>query len=105
MIKRPLVGIALLAAAVGLAMGEEAGKTDPDSGKSCVSLLAAERTQTGLMLMHYRNICDSEFGIQIKTEKVTRKGTIKAGTAKKPGKAIITCKSSDECDRSEWKYE
>jgi hypothetical protein len=105
MIKRQLVCIALLAAAAGLAWGEEAAKTDPESGKSCVSFLAAERTQTGLVLMHYRNICGSPFQIQIKTEKVTRKGTIKAGTPKKPSKTAITCKSADECDRSEWTYE
>jgi hypothetical protein len=109
MIKRQLIAIALLATLGSLALakeaGKEAGKTDPESGKSCVTFLAAERTTNGLVKMYYRNICATPFEIQIMTEDATRTGTIKAGTPKKPAKTSIICKSADECDRSDWKYE
>lgn len=105
MIKRQLITVALLAVTAGLANAAEAGKTDPASGKRCVSLLSAERMEGGLVRMNYRNICDTQFAIQIMADGATRKGSIKAGASKKPSSAYILCKSSDECDKAEWKYE
>lgn len=105
MIKRQLLAIGLLAAAATLVQGaEEAGKTDPESGKQCVAYFSSEQTDLGRVRMHFRNICDSPFQIQIMSEKV-RKGTIEAGTSKKPGKGHVTCRSDDECETAKWTYE
>jgi hypothetical protein len=104
LIKRPLIAIGLLAATTTIAGAEETGKTDPETGKSCVSFLSSEPTDLGLLRMHFRNTCDSPFEIQIIGEK-TRKGSIPAGTAKKPAKAVVTCRSGDGCETAKWKYE
>ncbi len=105
MIERQLITVALWAVTAGLAQGADTGKTDPESGKRCVSLLSAERVDGGLMRMNYRNICDSPFQIEIMARNVKRTGSIKAGTPKKPSTGYILCKSADECDVASWKYE
>ena len=105
MIKKQLIAIGLLVAATTLAHAEEAGKTDPESGKNCVSYFSAEPVDPGLVRMHFRNICDTPFQIAITAGEKTRKGSIKAGAPKKPAKAYVTCRSDDKCETAEWKYE
>jgi hypothetical protein len=109
-IKRKLLAIGLLAAMGTLVHAEEAdqagmaGKTDPESGKSCVAFFSSESIDLGRVRMHFRNICDSPFQIQIMTEKL-RKGTIEAGTTRKPGKGYVTCRADDQCETAKWTYE
>lgn len=103
MIKK-IGAIALLIATTGVVHASEAPMTDPASGKDCVSYFSSERTNTGLMVMNYRNICGQPFEIRITTEEKTRRGTIKAGSPDKPAKGTVTCRSEDECETSEWKF-
>jgi len=103
--KRLLIAIGVLAAATTLAHGEEAARTDPESGKSCVTFLSAGRTDTGMVHMNFRNICNRAFEIRILTGDKPRKGNIKAGTPKKPSSSHVTCRSEDRCDAVEWEFE
>jgi hypothetical protein len=107
MIRRQLLAIGLLAAATTLAYGREAregGKTNPETGKSCVEFFASEPIDLGRVRMYFRNTCGSPFEIQIMAER-TRKASIEAGTAQKPAKAYVTCRSDDQCETADWKYE
>lgn len=105
MINKQITAIALLVAAAGLAHAQDAPKTDPGSGKNCVSFFSSESPTPGLIRMNFRNICDSQFQIEIMAAEKTRKGTINAGTPEKPAKAYVTCRSDDGCEAAEWKYE
>lgn len=102
---KTIATIALLAGTTGVALSADASKSDPTSGKSCVSLLSYERTTTGLLLMHYRNTCSSPFEIRITTAEKTRRGTIEAGTPDKPAKGTVTCRSSDACESADWEFD
>jgi hypothetical protein len=98
--------MAAVATAGGLAQAEEAaGPTHPESGKSCVAYFSAERTDTGRVRMHFRNICNQPFQIRIPVGEKARKGSIEAGTPDKPAKAYVTCRSDDGCETADWTFE
>ena len=103
MIKR-ITAIMLLAATTAAAHAAEAPKTDPASGKACVSFFSSEPTTASLVVMNYRNICDSSFEIRITTKEKVRRGTIKAGTPDKPAKGTVTCRSDDRCETADWEF-
>jgi hypothetical protein len=95
----------LLAAAAVLAQAGEAAKTEPKTGKNCVTLMSSELTATGLVRMNYRNICASPFEIRINAGDVIRKRGIDSGSPEKPTRGYVTCKSDDRCEVAKWEYE
>jgi hypothetical protein len=101
---KKIAAITLLGVATGLAQAQDAPMTDPASGKSCVSFFSSEQADLGLVVMHYRNICNSSFEIRISGAK-TRRGTIKAGAPDKPSKGTVTCRADDKCETADWKFE
>jgi hypothetical protein len=105
MFKRQFVAIALLGAVATFAHGSDAAKTDPKTGKSCVTFMSAEPVDNALLRMHFRNTCDSPFEIRIPAGQNTRKKSIEAGSSEKPTKAFVTCRSSDGCETAKWIYE
>jgi hypothetical protein len=101
-----MAALAVVAATGDPAQAEEAaGATDPESGKSCVAWFSSEHTDTGLVRMHFRNICSQPFEIRIPVGEKTRKGRIEAGTPEKPAKAHVICRSDDGCETADWKFE
>jgi hypothetical protein len=99
------LAIGLLAAAASLAHAGEAAKTEPKTGKNCVTFMSTELTATGLVRMNYRNICASPFEIQIQAGENVRKKGIEAGSPEKPTRGYVTCKSDDRCEVAKWDYE
>lgn len=104
MLKKSLLAIALLGATANLVHAQDAVRKDPKTGKSCVTLLSSELTNTGLMRLNFRNTCDSPFRVEVNTVERTRAGTIEAGTPEKPAKASVTCKTDERCEGAKWTF-
>lgn len=109
MFTRPISAIGLLAMAAILAhtptRADEAARKEPSSGKNCVSFVSSEFTNTGLLRMNYRNICDGAFQIRLQVGEKIREKSIEAGSPAKPSRAYITCKAEDRCEVAKWSYE
>lgn len=99
------LAIALLAATASIAHAGEATKTEPKTGKNCVTFMSSELTQTGLVRMNYRNICASPFQIRIQAGDAIRKKSIEPGSPEKPTRGYVTCRSDDRCEVAKWEYE
>jgi hypothetical protein len=103
--RKQILAIALLAATAVLAHAGEAAKKDPKTGKSCVTFMSSEGTNTGMVRLNYRNICPSAFQISIQSSEARREGAIEAGSPEKPSKTYITCKSDERCEVAKWGYQ
>lgn len=80
-------------------------KRHPQTGKKCVTFIAADQTNVGQTRMIFRNICDSAFEIRIQAGKNPRQKSIEAGSPEKPSTAYITCQGGDRCETAKWVYE
>jgi hypothetical protein len=109
MFTRPISAMGLLAMAAILgnapSHAEEAAKTEPKTGKNCVTFISSEWTNTGMLRMNFRNICASPFQIRIPVGESTREKAIEPGSPEKPSKAYINCKSDDRCEVAKWGYQ
>ena len=102
-----IIAIALLTTASGaFAQNSSTSQKEPTTGKSCVTYMSSEYTQTGLMQVNFHNICGQSFEITVQLpESRTKSKAIEAGTVKSPARASITCKQEDHCDTAKWQYE
>lgn len=107
MFKRPLIAIALLGATSTFALAQDAGQTDPQTGKKCVTFMSSDLTPTGQMRMQFRNICANPFHVAVQTSISNRIRTtsIEAGSVDKPAKAYVNCKTDERCEAAKWTYE
>ena len=103
MINRSIVAV-LSVFGITLSHAQDAAKTNPETGKNCVTLLSSEITAAGLVRVYFRNTCGSPFQIQIEANQRTREAAITAGTTKAPSKAYVTCRAQDGCEGAKWKY-
>src|SRR5262245_53994736 len=104
MFKKSFIAIALLGAAATAVHADDAVQKDPKTGKSCVTMVSSELTNTGMTRVNFRNTCGSPFRVEIDATERTRTGSIEAGTAEKPSKAFVTCKADDRCETAKWKF-
>jgi hypothetical protein len=94
----------LLAAVTVVAHAEDAPKTEPKTGKNCVTFMSFETTDIGQVRMNFRNICSSPFQIRIEAAARIREKGIEPGSPEKPSRAYVTCKADDRCEVAKWQY-
>lgn len=106
MFKRQFIAIAMLGAVASLAHAQDAGQTDPQSGKKCVTFMSSDLTPTGQVRMQFRNVCANPFHVEVQTSLSNRIRTtnIDAGSADKPAKAYVNCKTDERCEAAKWTY-
>jgi hypothetical protein len=54
--------------------------------------------------MNFRNICDSQFRIEISGREHTRANDIEAGSPDKPASGRVLCRPDDGCETADWKF-
>jgi hypothetical protein len=102
--QRRTLAIVLLAATAAIAQAQEAAKTEPKTGKSCVAFMSYETTAIGQVRMNFRNICATPFQIRVEATGKTREKGIEPGSPDKPSKAFVTCKQDDRCEAAKWQF-
>ena len=105
MLSKQIAILAALALTAGLVHAEDTAKTDPKTGKACVTYMSSESTQAGLVQVNFRNTCDSPFRIQIMGAQRTRAGSIESGTPGSPAKGQVICRPDDRCETAKWQYQ
>ncbi len=104
MFSKKIIAIALLGATASFAYAQDSAQTDPQTGKKCVTFMSSELTPTGQIRMQFRNICANPFHVQVQAASRTRATDIEAGTADKPAKAYVNCKTDERCEAAKWTY-
>jgi hypothetical protein len=103
MFKKQIIAIALLGAIASFAHAED--QKDPQTGKKCVTFMSSELTPTGQIRMQFRNICANPFHVEVQAQSRVRATDIEAGSADKPAKAYVNCKTDERCEAAKWTYE